>query len=119
MTSPTALNSLKRGSLRLALAVATLWATVSSSSADAIFSYAGGSPRNDGGQVVGITLTSYGQTIASLGFFDFGGDGLATSYTVGLWDSSQNLIASTVVTPTSPLIGDFRYGSITPVTIGS
>src|SRR5262245_55162256 len=81
--------------------------------AQAIFAQVNGIPRTDGGKVVGITLSSYGQTISSLGFYD-SGDGLATSYTVGLWDSAQNLLASTVVTPSSPLIGDFRYANITP-----
>jgi hypothetical protein len=84
----------------------------------AIFAQTGGQPRTDGGKVVGITLTSFGQTISSLGVYD-SGDGLSTSYTVGLWDSGQNLVASTVVTPGSPLVGDFRYENITPVTIGT
>jgi hypothetical protein len=86
--------------------------------AQAIFAQSGGTSRTDGGKVVGITLNSYGQTISSLGFYD-SGDGLATSYTLGLWDSSQNLVATAVVTPSSPLIGDFRYANITPITIGT
>jgi hypothetical protein len=84
----------------------------------AIFSQTGGMTRSDGGKVVGVTLNSYGQTISSLGMYD-SGDGLSTSYTVGLWDSSQTLIASVLVTPGSTLVGDFRYENITPVTIGS
>jgi hypothetical protein len=82
---------------------------------------AAGSPTNrtDGGQVVGFSFTAYGSTLNSLGFFDFGQNGLAASYQVGLWDSSQNLVATTTVYPTSPLIGDFRYGPISPVTLGS
>src|SRR5215211_1726885 len=84
----------------------------------AIFAQTGGTTRTDGGKVVGITMTSFGQTISALGMYD-SGDGLATSYTLGLWDASQTLVASVVVTPGSPLVGDFRYENITPVTIGS
>jgi hypothetical protein len=86
--------------------------------AQALWSQMNGTPRTDGGKVVGISLNSYGQTISSLGFYD-SGDGLSTSYTVGLWDGSLNLIATADVTPSSPLIGDFRYANITPVTIGT
>src|SRR5262245_54068489 len=80
---------------------------------------AGGSPRSDGGKVVGITLNSYGQTITSLGFYDHNQDGIAASYQLGLWDSSQNLLATATVTPSSPLTGDFRYAAISPITIGT
>jgi hypothetical protein len=78
-----------------------------------------GNQRTDGGKVVGVSFNSLGQTISSLGFYDHGGDGLAASYQLGLWDSSQNLIATATVTPSSLLIGDFRYAPITPVTIGT
>jgi hypothetical protein len=70
-------------------------------------------------QVVGVSFNSYGQTIGSLGFYDHNSDGLAASYQLGLWDSSQTLVATATVTPSSPLIGDFRYAPITPVTIGT
>jgi hypothetical protein len=75
--------------------------------------------RTDGGKVVGVSFNSLGQTISSLGFYDHGGDGLSTSYQLGLWNSAQALIATATVNPSSPLIGDFRYAPITPVTIGS
>jgi hypothetical protein len=75
--------------------------------------------RTDGGKVVGVSFNSLGQTISSLGFYDHGGDGLSASYQLGLWNSAQTLIATATVTPSSPLIGDFRYAPITPVTIGS
>ena len=77
-----------------------------------------GSPRTDGGKVVGISLNSFGVTLNSLGVYD-SGDGLSTSYQVGLWDASQTLLASATVTPSSPLIGDCRYASIPSITIGS
>lgn len=99
------------------------WAAVAAATVDAqvIGGYVPlpGNQRTDGGKVVGVSFNSLGQTISSLGFYDHGGDGLAASYQLGLWDSSQNLIATATVTPSSPLIGDFRYAPITPVTIGS
>ena len=91
----------------------------SHASAQIIFSAGGGSPRTDGGKVVGISLNGTGQTITSLGFYDQGQDGIAGTYQLGLWDSSQNLLATTTVTPSSPLTGDFRYAAITPVTLTS
>jgi hypothetical protein len=96
--------------------------TVSPATAQVIFPPPGLSAqqRNDGGQVVGISLNSYGVTISSLGFYDHGGDGIATSYQLGLWDGSQNLLATATVTPSSPLHTDsFRYAAISPVTIGT
>jgi hypothetical protein len=104
-----------------ALTLSAILAFVFSShtSAQIIFGVGGGSPRTDGGKVVGISLNGTGQTITSLGFYDQGQDGIGTSYQLGLWDSSQNLLATTIVTPSSPLTGDFRYAAIPPVTLTS
>ena len=104
-----------------ALTLAAILAVVFTSHvrAQVIFNASGGSPRTDGGKVVGISLNGTGQTITSLGFYDQGQDGIATSYQLGLWDSSQNLLATTTVTPSSPLTGDFRYAAISPVTLTS
>jgi hypothetical protein len=80
----------------------------------------GGDPRTDGGQVVGISLNSFGTTITSLGFYDHGGDGfLGGSYQVGLWDGSQNLVRTAIVDNSSPLTNGFRYTSIAPFTLNS
>jgi hypothetical protein len=104
-----------------ALTLSAILAVVFTSHANGqvIFAASGGTPRNDGGKVVGISLNSFGQTITSLGFYDQGQDGIATSYQLGLWDGSQNLLATATVTPSSPLTGDFRYAAIPPVTIGT
>ena len=118
---------MKRSTARNALLlVCTLCATIlnaaSAARAQVIQAYFGAptpTQRTDGGQVVGVSFTSFGGTISSLGFFDFGSDGLAASYQVGLWDASQNLIDSVTITPTSPLYNEFRYEAITPVTIGT
>jgi hypothetical protein len=79
----------------------------------------GGSPRTDGGKVVGISLNSHGQTLTSLGFYDHNDDGIATSYQLGLWDSTQTLVRTATVTPSSPLTDGFRYASIAPITLGT
>src|SRR5215213_58138 len=99
--------------------LATVVATASYASAQILTLAAGGSPRTDGGKVVGISLNSFGQTITSLGFYDHNQDGIAANYQLGLWDAGQNLLATATVTPSSPLTGDFRYAAISPVTIGS
>src|SRR5215212_678529 len=105
--------------LSYAATLAICLAIASHASAQILVLASGGSPRTDGGKVVGISLNSFGQTITSLGFYDHNQDGIAASYQLGLWDASQNLLATTTVTPSSPLTGDFRYAAISPITIGS
>jgi hypothetical protein len=86
---------------------------------EVIFSYSGGSFTNQGGLVAGNSFTAFGgQTLNSLGFVDVGSDGIVDSYQVGLWDTNtQTLLASTTVTPASPLINGFRYAPIPATTI--
>lgn len=59
--------------------------------------------------------------ISSLGFYDEGGDGLAVSHDVGLWDTTGTLLASATVDAgaTDPLIGKFRYKSIPTLTLAA
>jgi hypothetical protein len=98
--------------------VLALFATTCVSHAQVIFAYFGGNQRTDGGIVAGNTFTTFSpQTFNSLGFIDVGDDGLVGSYQVGLWDSSQNLLASTTVTPSAPLTSGFRYASIPPTLV--
>lgn len=95
--------------------------TQRASAADVIGAWGGTvTQRTDGGIVAGNSFgtASFGtQTINSLGFVDVGSDGISGSYQVGLWDASQTLLASTIVTPSSPLINGFRYAPIAPVTL--
>jgi hypothetical protein len=106
---------------RAAAVVAVISALFLSSAAQAeVLFYSGGTARTDGGIVAGNTFTAFfGATFNSLGFIDVGSDGLAGSYQVGIWDSSQNLLASATVTPSSPLINGFRYAAIPATTIPS
>jgi hypothetical protein len=102
-----------------AASIALLGLSVGSARGSILDLVFGGSPRSDGGKMVGISLTSFGKTFTSLGFYDHNQDGIAATYQLGLWDASQNLLATTTVSPSSPLIGQFRYGVIPAVTIGT
>ena len=51
-------------------------------------------------------------TVNALGYFD---DGLGNNHQVGIWDSSNGLIAYTQVLGTDPVLGHFRWGSIADV----
>jgi hypothetical protein len=107
--------------LKLLSALAALFALTSPADAQIldIDPCCGASLRTDGGKVVGISLNSYGNTITSLGFYDHNQDGILASYQLGLWDSSQTLVRTATVTPSSPLTGDFRYASVIPITLGT
>ena len=83
-----------------------------------------------GGQIVGAIYTALtAQTFNSVGFIDLNNttpqsglaDGLLGSYEVGIWlTSTQTLLASAVVTPTSPFIpteGFVHWAPIPTVTI--
>ena len=73
------------------------------------------------GDVVGFRFTmATDQAVDSLGIWN--GDsqaspGLTSSHEVGIWDDTMTLVASTTVTPASPVSGDFRFEAITPVTL--
>lgn len=59
-------------------------------------------------------------TITTLGWYDVGADGLAGPTPVGLWDISQNLLASVTVASgtTDALVNGFRmHDLLSPVTI--
>ena len=86
---------------------------------EVIFSQSGGSGTFTGGIVAGASFGApNGATFNSLGVYDGDHNGLNSSYQVGLFDTtSQTLLASTTVTGSSPLIGDYRYASIPTTTI--
>jgi hypothetical protein len=58
-------------------------------------------------------------TVTDLGLFDSGQDGLVESHQVGLWNSSQTLLASTTVASgTSATLDDkFRFASIAGINL--
>jgi hypothetical protein len=57
--------------------------------------------------------------VNALGFFDDSQDGLAKSHEVGLWDSLGNLLAETTVVTGDPLVNQWRYSDVTPVTLAA
>jgi len=63
------------------------------------------------------TLSSV--TVDSLGYFDYDGDGFLTPHTIGIFDSSGNLVTSTTLGTgtSSTLNGQFRYQDIAPITL--
>lgn len=54
--------------------------------------------------------TIFNINVAALGMWDEGGDGLAFSHGVGLWNGSGTLLASTTVTPTSTTVPSLAGG---------
>ncbi len=57
--------------------------------------------------------------VSSLGFFDYQQDGLGESHEVGIFDNTGTLLTSAVVAAgtASPLVGEFRYTNIMPLTL--
>jgi len=56
-------------------------------------------------------------TVTSLGFYDYSRDGLTESHEVGIYDNNKNLLGSGTVSTDDPLLGFFRYTSITPIVL--
>ena len=66
------------------------------------------------GTVGGIFLTSYSYypQVNWLGYYDMGGDGLANSHVVTLWDNNTRTIVATATVPAgtaAPLIDGYRW----------
>ena len=66
-----------------------------------------------------FSLSSAG-TVTALGAFNSTGTGLAESHDVGIWDSTGTLLVSATVAAgtVDPLIGQFRYASVSTITLG-
>ena len=77
--------------------------------------YYGSSTRD----VVGYRFTvSSPLSVSDLGVWNADTDGLTSAHQVGIWDSSQTLIASVTVDPaTGTPVGQWTYASITPVVL--
>jgi hypothetical protein len=57
--------------------------------------------------------------VTKLGFYDLGGDGLAVSHQVGIWNNNQTLVASGTVVSSDVLQAGFRWTDISPVTLAA
>lgn len=72
-------------------------------------------PQNGfAGTVGGIFLTTYSfyPQVNWLGYYDMGGDGLANSHVVTLWDNSTQTIVATATVPAgtaAPLVDGYRW----------
>lgn len=89
-------------------------AVAGSASAVIAFSPMGGVGTNNGvGYSLGysFSIDQPGASLTGLGFYDEGGDGLATSHDIGIYTSTGTLVASaTVAAGTSDtLLSGFRY----------
>src|SRR5262245_27709282 len=58
-------------------------------------------------------------TVSALGYFDYQGDGFATPHNVGIYDASGTLLTQALLNSgtVNPLIGNFRYADIAPITL--
>jgi len=54
-------------------------------------------------------------TVTSLGFHDYEQDGLVANHNVAIWNASQSMLVSAVVTSADPLDQGFRWVSVGPV----
>jgi hypothetical protein len=55
--------------------------------------------------------------VTALGFYDYQKDGLTEDHDVGIYDSVGNLLVSTKVLTTDPLISFFRFRDVAPTTL--
>ena len=70
----------------------------------------------------GFEFTANSQIMVDqLGVFDSAQDGLAEGHFVGLWDAGGTMLADVIVSSgtVAPLIGLYRYASITPVMLSA
>lgn len=66
-----------------------------------------------------FTMGSSDALLTRLGAYDRGGDGIAGSLNLGVWDrSTENLVASTTISGSSnPLESSWRWANVGPVTL--
>jgi len=81
-----------------------------------------GNLRTDFTGTIGASFTTtadFSPQVGALGFFDYTGDGLATSHTVNLFQSGGPLIASAAIPAGAggQLLGEYRYANIPAVTL--
>lgn len=67
-----------------------------------------------------VFTTNQAITVTQLGVFDDSLDGLVDSYQVGIFDANGNLVGSTTVGTTDPLVNQFRYAMLsTTITLAA
>jgi hypothetical protein len=69
---------------------------------------------------IGFTFTvNTPVTVSALGYFDYQGDGFTTPHNVGIYNGSGTLLTQALLNSgtVNPLIGNFRYTDIAPITL--
>ena len=104
-------NLLKSAGLALTLALAT---TTAQAQSNPLVTPTGFSPQPSGGAfTMGFAFTVGANTFLNgLGAYDYLGDGFPAPMQVGLWDGAGNLLQQATVNSADPLIGSFRYTSV-------
>ena len=104
-------NILKGAGLVLALALSTAAAQAQS---NPLVTPTGFTPAPSGGAfTMGFAFTVGANTFLNgLGAYDHLGDGFPAPMTVGLWDGAGTLLQQATVTSADPLIGSFRYTTL-------
>ena len=102
--------------------VAVMSVLAGQANAGPIFALPSPAPFTNGSWSFGEIFTVGAQniTVTSIGAFDSGRNGFTTAGGIlaGIYrESTQALLASTTVLSTDPLVGDFRYHSIAPLTL--
>ncbi len=93
-----------------------------SASATAAYEFAGAPVSQDTPLSLGFSFTTNAAVkITALGYYDDGGDGLALSHTVGIFDDLGALVGSATVAAGTgaTLDGHFRYVAVTPFTLAA
>lgn len=104
--------------LLLIVATCCLLSNVSAANINAAVEYASQSSASDSRPfTVGYEFTtSTNLTINALGYWD---DGMGNAHGVGIWDTAGNLLVSTAVQTTDPVVGHFQWGSIPTYSLSS
>lgn len=108
---------------KISLSLACLLATASTSAfaTPAIVLGTPGAEYGGGSYTLGFEFSVSGsQMIDALGVYDNLGDGLSSDASIGLWDTSGNLLTSTsILAGGGTLDGLFRYNAITPFALSA
>lgn len=115
--------------MRLIIFFILVLACVPVAMGQAVTSFSGGAQYNSyyggviAGDVIGWRFTVNQQIeVSDLGVWNndtAGAGGMDTPHPVGIWDESQTLICSVTVDVTGTIVGDWIYGSITPLILNT
>ena len=102
----------------IGFALALSFASPAAAQISPAFDYTSSSTLSDGrAYTLGFSFSlSQATTIDGLGYWT---GGTLSSHQVGIWSSSGNLLASGTVSAADPLLGNYRYDSISPLLLGA